>query len=555
MSQPNILFLLVDELRFPTTYDNANAPLMTWMQNNLLAQTALKASGVTFNRHYVASTACAPSRTSLFTGHYPTLHGVTGTDGVGKHGWDRGMFWLDPDTVPTLGDWLRAGGYETYYKGKWHISMADLITPGTHNSVDSNGTGGQVNSDVVAKYLAANRLEGYGFDGWVGPEPHGAAQSNSGYERDGHFADQAVELIDDLELRPSNQDKPLLLVSSFVNPHDIVLYGPLWTYWGLPVTDATLNFPIAEAPTQGEDLAGKPTAQASYVENYARMFQDQPKDEAYRRFYYYVQKLADAQVKRVYDRFMQSRFATNSIVIFTSDHGELLGAHGGMQQKWYQAYEEAIHVPLIIRTSTVTTPRQVNTLTSHIDLIPTILGLAGVNVSAALDVLNETHTETQPLVGRDLSQLITGVGTAPAAEPVYFMTRDNVSVGIEQIIGDAGWPPVDSPNHVETIVVDIDGVTWKYSRYFQEPSSVVATIENEDMLAAIEEYTNVDDQYEMYDLTNDPREERNLAGTNLPVETTLKATLVDQSAEKALEPGMTGTYRAQGEGLLTTATV
>ena len=61
------------------------------------------------------------------TGQYPSLHGVTQTDGVAKDANnDDEMFWLAPDTVPTLGDWFRAGGYRTFFKGKWHASHAHL---------------------------------------------------------------------------------------------------------------------------------------------------------------------------------------------------------------------------------------------------------------------------------------------------------------------------------------------------------------------------------------------------------------------------------------------
>ena len=75
------------------------------------------------------SAACAPSRTSFLTGHYPSLHGVTQTDGLAKTAESADMFWLAPDTVPTLGDWFRAGGYRTFDKGKWHVSHPHLDDP------------------------------------------------------------------------------------------------------------------------------------------------------------------------------------------------------------------------------------------------------------------------------------------------------------------------------------------------------------------------------------------------------------------------------------------
>ena len=96
-----------------------------------------------FHRHYAGSTACTPSRATLFTGQYPSLHGVNSTDGTAKQNSDPGMHWLDPDSVPTLGDWFRAGGYRTHYRGKWHVSFADLMIPGTHEGLKASDDDGK----------------------------------------------------------------------------------------------------------------------------------------------------------------------------------------------------------------------------------------------------------------------------------------------------------------------------------------------------------------------------------------------------------------------------
>ena len=555
MSQqkPNIFLFMVDELRYPTVYDGPE--LRQWMKDNLLTQDLFQRTGVEFQRHYTASTACAPSRTSIFTGQYPSLHGVSQTDGIGKHAWDPGMFWLDPDTVPTLGDWMRAAGYETYYKGKWHVSLADIILPGSHDSLQSNENDGSVKREETEKYLAGNRLSDYGFDGWIGPEPHGSLQANSGWERDPLFANEMIHLIDRLEAR--KDDKPLLLVNSFVNPHDIVLYGALWKHWGLPMSDPSLDaFTIPPPPTQDEVLTSKPKCQQSYVDTYPQMFLPQTPDETYRRFYYFLQKQVDQHLMRVYERFKQSRFFENSIIIFTSDHGDMLGAHGGMHQKWYQAYEEALHVPLIFSGPLVPSPdRTVDTITSHIDLIPTILGLAGVDVAAAQRRVAVTHTETHPLAGRDLSQLVMGTGTVPAGEPVYFMTSDDVSRGIEQFTGRRPWKSVQVPNQVETIVVEIDGTVWKYSRYYQDPSPLAEYINNQTMTDYIEARSDVPDQYEMYNLTDDPIETHNLATEEHPMRDQLNDLLRAQRTQKALVPEHKGAMRQQGEGALVNAMV
>ena len=67
-----------------------------------------------------------PSRPTIFTGHYPAVHGVSQTDGLGKMADDSRMRWLREGEVPTLGHWFRTAGYDTHYDGKWHMSHADL---------------------------------------------------------------------------------------------------------------------------------------------------------------------------------------------------------------------------------------------------------------------------------------------------------------------------------------------------------------------------------------------------------------------------------------------
>src|SRR5690606_30695143 len=138
--------------------------------------------------------------------------------------------WLDINSVPTMGDYFRAGGYRTFYKGKWHVSDADLQIPGTHDQVLSYDDEGNPDPEKQQLYLEANRLDGYGFDGWIGPEPHGKAPLNTGSSpatgqgRDVGFAARAVELLDGLDADPRSRD-PWLVIASFVNPHGIALWG------------------------------------------------------------------------------------------------------------------------------------------------------------------------------------------------------------------------------------------------------------------------------------------------------------------------------------------
>ncbi|HEX7151405.1 MAG TPA: sulfatase-like hydrolase/transferase [Thermoanaerobaculia bacterium] len=550
--RPNVLLFLVDELRYPTVYDSPE--LRAWMERNLRAQSTLRKSGVDFTRHYVQSAACAPSRTSIFTGQYPSLHGVSQTDGIGKTTYDPGMFWLDPDMVPTLGDYFRAAGYRTHYRGKWHISHEDIEIPGTHNSLLSNTTDGTPIVENTDLYRRANRLDKFGFDGWIGPEPHGSNQANCGWTRDPLYAREALALLDRLDSDEST-DEPWLLVNSYVNPHDIVFFGLIWQSWGLPYpTDADVP-PIPPPPTQNENLGTKPAVQQSYVDTYGQMFFPQPTVDLYRQFYYYLQIEAENHVMMVYDRLMRSRFADDTIIVFTSDHGEMLGAHGGMHQKWYQAYEETTHVPLIITGKPVTeSARSVDALTSHADLLPTLLGLAGIDAEAAAREVAKTHGETRRLVGRDLAAVVKGEARLQPGEPVYFMTTDDVAQGLSQITGQRQWRNVVSPNQVEAIVVELDGAIWKYVRYNQEVVNY-ANITNPNINQFQQAYQNVPDQYEQYKLSEDHLEVVNLAwpgqetAESLAVRPKLEALLAEQRLTKRLSPVTNqGALRQDGEG-------
>ncbi|HEU5306145.1 MAG TPA: sulfatase-like hydrolase/transferase, partial [Acidimicrobiia bacterium] len=171
-SRPNVLFIMTDEERYPPPYETA--ALAEFRRTQLPARDRLRTRSRELHRHYAGATACTPSRTTLFTGQYSSLHGVADTDGLAKAATDPGMHFLDPDTVPTMGDWFRAAGYRTHYRGKWHISHPDLTIPGTHESLAINDADGVIDPAAVDAYRRANRLDPYGFSGWIGREPHGA---------------------------------------------------------------------------------------------------------------------------------------------------------------------------------------------------------------------------------------------------------------------------------------------------------------------------------------------------------------------------------------------
>lgn len=572
----NVLVLMVDEQRYPTVYESD--ALRQFRARYLGTQELLRQHGVEFHRHYAASTACAPSRTSLYTGHYPSLHGVTNTDGAAKGPHDPEIFWLDPHTVPTVGDYFRAAGYRTFWKGKWHISHADIEPPGTHGSLASYDADGNRDPEREALYVSAGRLEDYGFSGWVGPEPHGRSPLNSASSagggkkgRDEAIAGQAVELLEQLDA--SNSDEPWLAVVSFVNPHDIALWGfasKLGERLGL--FDFSVGAQVPAEPfdpamflqTRNDDLGRKPSCQKSYRDGYRQFFQPTFETADYFRFYYQAHQNVDAQLGRVYAALQQTRFFADTLVVFTSDHGDLLGAHNGMHQKWYQAYDEALRVPLIFSNPYLFHQPRAHALpTSHIDVLPTLLGLAGIDAEQARQTLAETHTDARPLVGRDLTPLLHGLPGAESLEaPVYFMTDDDPSRGQDQenIIG-LPYDSVVQPGHIEAVVARSGGRLWKYVRYFDspqfwsqpgepgdpgvkdvvvKPAAFSPDVPGEQVVPFTKrvKVAPAPDEFELYDLTGDPMELSNLAGdpAHAATEAALRDLLAQQCAQKRLTP-------------------
>jgi len=99
MTSPNILLIMTDEERYPPPYETD--AVKKFRKDQLGARASIGDGALEFHRHYAGSTACVASRATLFTGQYPSLHGVSQTDGTSKKVDDPAMMWLDPDSVPT----------------------------------------------------------------------------------------------------------------------------------------------------------------------------------------------------------------------------------------------------------------------------------------------------------------------------------------------------------------------------------------------------------------------------------------------------------------------
>ncbi len=591
MSRPDVVVLMTDQERAAPPYESAE--VTAWRHQRLPGAQWFADHGVCFRRHYTGSLACVPSRPTMFTGQYPDVHGVSQTNGLGKMEDDSRMRWLRPGEVPTLGNWFRAAGYDTKYVGKWHMTHADLVDGATGRPRFTHDSAGNVDADAVQEYLDADVLDQFGFSGWVGPEPHGGDAALSGLVCDPIYAERAVSWLEDRYERRRAGDadalRPFLLVVSFVNPHDIV-FAPIWLgRFGPdnPFAADPLNPPdVPPSPTDDEDLAGKPAAQIAYRASYpttygpARVIEAAYRDnaQAYRNLYHRLHVAADGPLDRV-RRAVTDGGSTDAVLVRTSDHGELLGAHGGLHQKWFNLYDEATRVPFAIARigEGATAARTIDDApTSHVDLVPTLLSAAGTSDAEIADELRRSFSELHPLPGRDLMRVVDG--SAPDADRVvYAITRDNMpegdsgASGIARRIGrvDKQPPPlrIQVPAHVaanfESIVsrvADTDaegggGRLWKIVRSFDDPATWtephVRHLSSSGPAGDTFRTEPLPDQWELYDLDTDPIEADNRCNDPAAsaVFETLRTRLVaerERAVPSRNEPWPYATRRAAG---------
>ncbi|NOS88347.1 MAG: sulfatase-like hydrolase/transferase [Methylococcaceae bacterium] len=551
----------------------------------------LRKNAVVLRNHTIAASACTPSRCAIMTGQYGTRTGVTQTDGLFKNADAPSFPWLAADGAPTLGDWFRSAGYRTHYFGKWHVSNPpdhtlqdygfddwELSWPEPHGaSINNLGAYRDYGfADLACTFL---RNEGLGM----------------GYNRALAQQEQTAPLADS----PPTTPQPWLAVVSLTNPHDIATYpalvrgldpdaaklGPLTVpaqgAMSAVPTAGTFSFPLNPQgfpqdnaqlpPGVDEDLSNKPSCQFDYAykmglalasksaqgvhqqanaidavnialkANIPFQLAHDPNDSVLKfiQYYAWLMQMVDGHIARVLGALDDAGQRDNTIVVFMADHGEYAGAHNYMMEKWHTAYQEALHVPVVVQSAAINPAnamRQIDALTSHVDIVPTLLGLAGVTeqeVAHASVKLQADHT-VYPLPGANLTSVIMGTSTIPTEpdgtprEGVLFITDDEITQplqdggeyqvsnneaygvfvqAVEVLREGSGKPnsprveglapgPVRQPNHVRCVRTP----EWKLSRYW-DPSHKAA------------------DEWELYHLVNDPCEFSNLLVTNAPFPT------------------------------------
>ncbi len=337
--RPNILFILADEWRAQSTPWENDPNLETPVLARLAAQSTR------FDTAVSGTPVCCPYRASLLTGQYPLTHGVFINDVE-----------LKP-TGPTLGETFKAAGYKTGFIGKWHV----------YGSPDGK----------YGRRLAPIPPEKhFGFDYWKACECTHEYNKSLYYEGSdptpkywpGYDAfaqtDDACSFIE----RQSAGSDPFCLILSLGPPH----------------------FPLNTAPEKYRNL---------YKDREIRLRPNVPEDKkaeaitAHRGYYAHM-----AALDECFDRLLQTldrrKIADDTIVVFTSDHGDMMLSQG-LTTKLYP-WDESIRVPFLVRyPRRLTKPLHLKTPLNSPDIFPTLLGLAGLPVPGSVE-------------GEDLSPYMTG---------------------------------------------------------------------------------------------------------------------------------------------------
>lgn len=377
--KPNILLIVTDQ-----EYAHQALPVDLTLPN----RERLRARGMTFNNQQVTTTVCTPSRSVMWTGqHTPFTRMFDNTN----FAWIEDMR-ADPETLPTIGHMLRDQGYYTAYKGKWHES--EFADSNTKDAMEPFG---------FSDYQEWGDVQGMPLDG-LKKDPKTAAEAED-------WLNNRAPVI------ASNQ--PWFLAVNFVNPHDVMYFDTddeemvqvqgMFPIFGSPDTPLyQQQWPTTLPASFFDDLSDQPTAVRSYKAFSDGAYGQIPmkrRDMWHNHVNYYLNCMLDVDrhIGTVLDALEENGQAENTIIIFTSDHGEMGGAHH-LRQKGSVAFKETVNVPMIIVDPRLPGGERTEAVGSHLDLVPTILAIAGLST--------EERLHRYPfLKGHDLSGVIVDPGS------------------------------------------------------------------------------------------------------------------------------------------------
>ncbi|MEX0774668.1 MAG: sulfatase-like hydrolase/transferase [Phycisphaeraceae bacterium] len=291
------------------------------------AMDRLAARGVRFERAYCTQPLCVPSRMSMMTGRMPRQVGAQ----INRHPQPGAV------TAPMLGRLLGDAGYECGYVGKWHLTLPK----------DERAT--------------------HGFE-WM-------AQENE--NQDSQMPGRCAEFLD------KAHDRPFFLTAMFINPHDICEWArgqklPRGPIGDPPAPDQCPPLPANHQPAADEPAVLRQVVGPSHPKAYPTPDWDGDHWRQYLWAYHRLVEKVDGEIGQVLEALEQSGHAENTIVIFTSDHGDGAAAHRWNQKQ--ALFEECVRIPLIVcdpRQPRAGRVDEAHLVSLGLDLLPTICAYAG----------------------------------------------------------------------------------------------------------------------------------------------------------------------------------
>ena len=366
----NVVFITTDQENYMKTYPEGS---------DFQARERLRKIGTSFEKHYACSNVSTSSRSVIYTGRHVTQ----------THMMDNTNLTCQPNMskeLKTVGDMMREAGYYTAYKGKWHISEGDTS------------------------------LEEYGFSDWTEGDMYGAPLE--GYLCDGTIAENSCSWLESKGKQLNEEGKSFFLAINFINPHDIMYFneerggafGQATTAPDEAVYKKTYPTPISSTWNEPLDKEGRPSVHIEYANMWQLVTGPNPSSEArwksFQDYYFNCIQDCDNQMMLVLDYLEKNNMLENTIIVFTSDHGEMLGDHG-LKGKSGNMYENNIHVPLIVYHPEYPGGRSCNNITSHLDLAPTFVDMgtdsdaqmenikAGIKGYSLMPALENTATDVR----------------------------------------------------------------------------------------------------------------------------------------------------------------
>jgi choline-sulfatase len=378
IAQPHILLVVADQLaaRALPAYGNSvvRAPHLE----------RLGGEGVVFERALCASPLCVPSRASLLTGLLPSRTGAY--DNAGELS----------ASVPTFAHHLRALGYRTVLVGKMHFIGPDQLHGFEERPLPDVYPAGL---DWIPDWRLADDETLPWYHDLSSVLRAGPVRKTLQVDYDAEVAEHARRAI---EASARGDGRPLFLVASFTHPHDP--YEVPAAYWER-YEDVRIDPPVDPEPPEPLDA---PTRRLRAMVA-ADTIEVSPEQALLaRRGYYGAISLVDDHVGSLLDRLSATGLAGDTIVVLTSDHGDMLGERG----LWYKMapFEDSIRVPLVVHAPSRFPTRRVAEPVSLLDLLPTLVALGGGTAPVGVD-------------GVSLAPAFTGSGLPPRDIPLEYLAE------------------------------------------------------------------------------------------------------------------------------------